>query len=80
VFLGLNFYPHPILEMDRPHRKVWEKIIAYEKEVKELSDKYWDKKTSVEAKEIYWNRIQMIKDVFLRDLDKKFGEENPTVD
>jgi hypothetical protein len=66
--------------MNRPHRKVWEKIIAYENEVKELSEKYWDKKTSEEAKQIYWSRMQMIKDVFLRDLDKKFEEENPTVD
>jgi hypothetical protein len=63
--------------MPTSHSEVWKRIIAYEKEIEELWEKYFDKKTSEEAKVKYWNRIQIIKDYHLPNLDKLFAKEVP---
>jgi hypothetical protein len=63
--------------MPTSHSEVWKRIISYENELKELWEKYSDKKTSEEAKVKYWNRIQIIKDYHLPNLDKLFGKEVP---
>jgi len=63
--------------MPTTHSEVWKRIIAYEKEIEELWKKFYDKNIAEDAKIKYFNRIQIIKDYHLPNLDKLFGKELP---